>query len=202
MSGSRERAVARSRPAGPQVDGSAGFGLALRVPAFAAVTTALGVAGHVLAGGQVPSVGVLCLILAVITALWRPFTRGETSPAVLWAGVAVTQVGIHLALMPGHEVHDLAMADAGAASIPAVPSVWMWPAHALACVLVAGWLQQGESVAWQAFRRILPALPGPVAAPQGWAPARTPRGDAPGWVATLRLLGVLGDRRRGPPLPA
>lgn len=228
-------------------DGVAALALALRVPAFTAVTLGLGVGAHLLAGGAPPTSGGLVVVGTFVAMGWWAVARGEQSLArltvTLWAmqavlhvvtagggcrastasvpgtllgqpltpgglGATATDLG---AALPGHGaghaggaaqvvVSCAGMSHAGMSHAgTGMPSAWMWVMHAVAGLLVAVWLRRGEAVLWRAVRRLLPSLP--VVASSPLVCRRTVRVAAAVAGMHVALLVLLGDPRRGPPLP-
>lgn len=188
----------------PAIPDAAGAGLALRVPAFAAVTVALGIAGHVAAGGALPDLGPIVLLLIAVAVGWRVVARTEQSLPRLLTGVLAVQGGVHLVLADAHDHHAAAMPDMAGAhatglAADAVPGIAMWAGHALAAVGVAWWLRRGEAATWRAVRRVLPRLlVWAVPAVRG-VPARVRPASSPGAVRAVRLRPFVAEPRRGPP---
>lgn len=170
------------------------------MPAFSAVTVALGVAAHLTAGGMAPDGAQLILMLLVVALTWRSLARTEQSLLRLTAGVAGVQVAIHLMLGEGSMTGQVsAHVHRSAGPAPGLPSAVMLACHIAAGLLVAVWLRRGEATAWSAIRAVAPlircAAPGALCAQ---VPARAGH-QAPERLASL-VLARLGDRYRGPPL--
>lgn len=169
-----------------------------RACVVAASATVLGAAGHALAGGDVPPLGVLVAVLALIGPAWLLAGRERG-----WIPVAAAQLAGQQAVHAGLEATG-GMSSGMSGGL--VPHDLMLQLHVVAAVLVAGWLRRGEQRTWEVARRaaravtawLLRALavrPRPAVARP--APARTPALLAP---ATAVLRHTLG--RRGPPQAA
>lgn len=183
-------------------DPAAEYGRLLRVPVFAAVTVALGVTGHVLAGGSPPGPAMLALLVAAVGVCWRVVARREQSLPRMLVAVYAVQAGMHVALLsPQGPLTDGSMSMTPAASGPmSGNSVGMWAAHMLAGLAVAAWLRRGESLFWRLVRRVVPRLIFPRAGrtmPDVPAPP-LPQGRRVVCPVGARL--VLSDPLRGPPL--
>lgn len=130
--------------------------LRLRIPAFTAGSVGLGVVAHVAAGGNPPGVGMMLLMVAAVTLTFASLTRRERALPWIVVAVGFVQLGMHVALLGGHEHANPAAADNGPALVIA---------HAVAVVALAWWLRRGEAAAWRAavkvWRRLvrLPSTP-------------------------------------------
>jgi hypothetical protein len=116
----------------------------LRVPVFTAATVTLGIGAHLAAGGVAPSASLLGLITAVVTALCAATAGRELRLPALLGAVALTEAGIHVALLgQDHAAHGAARSGSAA----------MLLAHMAASVLLAWWLRRGEAAVWRAVQR-------------------------------------------------
>jgi hypothetical protein len=117
------------------------LGLGLRVPVFTAACVCLGVGAHLAAGGSPPDAAMVLLLVAFVALICASIERRERSLPSIVAGVGLVQLGVHVALLAGHQ-HE---ASAAAQNLPV-----MLMAHAGAVVALAWWLRRGEAAAWQA----------------------------------------------------
>jgi hypothetical protein len=178
---------------GAHAPDAAAVAAALRLPVFSTVTALLGVGAHVAGGGALPGPGTIAVLGCVVALAGRPFTGRERSYPRLLVGVAVVQIGMHVALLdPADRTH------AGHHAGSALSSFTTVLAHTAAVLLITWWLRRGEAATWRALRRVLPAwrVRPPVLAtvPTGrLLPARAPLP----FPAQLVVPGLPG--RRGPP---
>ncbi len=167
-----------------------------RASVAAASATALGAAGHALAGGDVPPLGVLVAALALLGPAWLLAGRERG-----WIPIAAAQLAGQQAVHAGLEATG-GMGMTGGL----VPHDLMLQLHVVAAVLVAGWLRRGERRTWEVARRAARAVaawlrrvlaPRPRPAVAVAATTGRPALFAP---ATAVLRHTLG--RRGPPRAA
>jgi hypothetical protein len=120
-----------------------------RVPVFTAACVVLGVAAHSAAGGSTPGAGVvLVMVVAVAMTSASLECREQGLPSIVLA-VALAQLGVHVALLAGH---DHAASRVGE-NRPA-----LFIAHAWPVVVLAWWLRRGEAAAWRATAQVWPHL--------------------------------------------
>lgn len=190
--GAGGRAAPGRRSGAPAADRS-GPGHRLRVPVFTAATVVLGVGAHVAAGGAAPAIGQLLLITAVVAAISSAVATRELRLPALVGAVALTEAGIHVALLgQAHAGHGVDRSG----------SSGMLLAHLAASLLLAWWLRRGEAAVWHMVVRAgrlvrLPSAPVRLRLPE-----------------MLRLVATAGTRRlrrlhvgpvhpvRGPPCVA
>ncbi|MGQ0572793.1 MAG: hypothetical protein ACT4RN_01170 [Pseudonocardia sp.] len=166
-----------------------------RAGASAVAATALGLAGHVAAGGEPTLTGAALAFLVVALPSWSlaGCERG-------WTTIAAVQIGAQ------QVVHPLLVASSAVAVPAALPHDLMFFLHVLGALLMAGWLRVGERRLWAAARRFAEHLArwrrGLFDAPPA-PPPRAPR-LRPVTVVAPVLTEPLRHtlRRRGPPLPA
>lgn len=187
----------------------AAVSMAIRAPAFAAVTMAVGVGGHLAAGGVVPGAGTLALLALLVALSWRVTARQEQSLARLVAAVEVAQLAVHhgLAGSSGHAAHLAQAAHLGHEHGPAAGSgvggLWMVTAHAIAGAAVAWWLRRGEVAAWHLLRLARRLVRSLVVRLAGLPPLLLPVPSRPEWpeaVCAREVLAVRSAPRRGPPI--
>ncbi len=115
--------------------------LRLRIPVFTATSVLLGVVAHIAGGGTPPGAAMVALMVAVVTLTSASLTRRErTLPSIVLA-LGLVQVGMHLALLVGHEHAASVNTDNGPAMVVS---------HACAVLALAWWLRRGETAAWSA----------------------------------------------------
>jgi hypothetical protein len=78
------------------------LGLALRVPSFVVITSALGLGAHAVAGGGPPSPGSAAMITVAVGIAGMLFALREQSLLKLLALVWAVQAWIHFVLLTGH----------------------------------------------------------------------------------------------------
>lgn len=190
--------------AGTDADALTSLEMSLRAPLFAAITTSVSTAGHLLGGGDLPSAETLTLLSMLVGISWRVLARREQSLTRLVIGVLAAETVIHAVLTGAtsdHTHHGAAMTGSllGLTVGCADPTVMM-VAHAVAAFLVGGWLRGVESATWRFARRLLPAMPlRPVACVPFVPAALRP---LPQWpeIVWHGLVGALvAHRHRGPP---
>ena len=163
--------------------------LRLRVPVFTAASVCLGMSAHIAAGGSLPGGAMVLLIVAAVAVTSASLECRERGLPAIVLAVALVQLGLHVALLAGHE-HATSVA---AGNRPA-----MLMAHAGAVVALACWLRRGEAAAWQAtvkvWRRLV-RLPSVLVSSKVCVPDRR----APCCAAPLRGAPRLVLPVRGPP---
>ncbi len=156
-----------------------------RAAAFGVVTLALATGAHVAAGGALPSMMVLALLVVPLMMAALVLTSRRCGPVLLLGSLTAAQVVLHESLMAltSHVPVDMFPAELGAhhgaqalVSGPASAhsasamggaavavaggwSVTMQVAHVLATLVTALLLARGEQALWQLAARLLPALP-------------------------------------------
>lgn len=177
--------ASRATPVPPRADAS--LGLALRVPAFVAVTTVLGVGGHVATDGAVPHPRLLLLAVVVVWLVALVVRGRELRAPGMVALLVATQAALHAVLALCHCGPGLLGAAVHRVLCPVPASPWaddpllvapvhhhatsaggylahLYPGHAmvvahLVAALVAGWwLSRGEAAVWRAARTVVPLL--------------------------------------------
>lgn len=192
-----------------------------RAAAFGVVTLALASGAHVAAGGAMPSMMVLAVLVVPLMMAALVLTSRRCGPVLLLGSLTAAQVVLHESLMAltSHVPVDMFPAELGAhhgaqalASGPthsasalegaAVTvaggwSVTMQVVHVLATLVTALLLARGEQALWELAARLLPALP---------SMSRLP-GSAPLQSAVLVSVPALrpsvvcgGPGLRGPPV--
>lgn len=167
----------------------------IRASVAAAAATALGLAGHLAAGGDPTVFGAVLGFLVVALPSWL-LTGRERG----WTVIAAVQ------LVAQQLVHPVLIAAAEAPEPAALPHDLMFFLHVFGALLMAAWLRLGERRLWTIAhrlaahlmrwsRRLLHALPGPAAPRLVARPGTDPR---PRLDRPLRHV----VSRRGPPLPA
>jgi hypothetical protein len=152
-----------------------------RAAAFAVVAVGTGAAGHVIAGGTAPWLGITVVAVGMATGAW-----GLAGREWQWSGIAALlfagQLLTHLSLqLPALFSVDPA-AHAGHAG-HWWPSPVMLLVHGLAAGATAGWLRWGERLVWTAASRTGAAAVAALAALRGLLN----RYPAPRCVALRRL---------------
>jgi len=159
----------------------------LRVPVFTAASLALGIVGHLWAGGGPPGPGALTLLVGVVGLISLRLADRERRLPELVLAVALVQAAVHVALLDRSE------------AAPMLHPAAMTLAHAVAAVALAWWLRRGEAAVWASAARLLRRLTGrfPVPPP---LPRAVPR-LAPNWHRPDPLTGPRPGVRtvRGPP---
>jgi len=115
--------------------------LRLRVPVFTAACVCLGVGAHIAAGGSIPDAAMVLLLVGAVALICASLERRERSLPSIVAGVGFVQLGIHVALLAGHQ-HE---ASAASQNLPV-----MLMAHGCGVVALAWWLRRGEAAVWRA----------------------------------------------------
>lgn len=167
----------------------------VRASVSAAAAAALGLTGHLAAGGEPTVAGAGLAFLAVLLPSWLLAGRERG-----WTVIAGVQVSAQQVL------HPILVAASGAPAPTALPHDLMFHLHVLGAVAMAVWLRLGERRLWAAARRLAAHLarwsrlllgaPQPRAASM---PVPRPRTAIPlRFAAPLRHVLT----RRGPPLPA
>lgn len=166
-----------------------------RAGASAAAAVALGLAGHLLAGGAPTLSGSVLAFLAVLVPSWM-LARRERG----WTVIAGVQVGAQ------QVIHPLLVAASGMPEPGALPHDLMFFLHVAGALVMAMWLRLGERRMWATARRFAAHLAlwasrlvrGPLPADE---PASRPRPvthvPLPSPVPLCHAVS-----RRGPPLPA
>jgi hypothetical protein len=165
-----------------------------RAGVSAAAAVALGLAGHVLAGGAPTVSGVGLAFLAVLVPSWLLAGRERSWTAIAGVQIAAQQV-----------VHPLLVLTSAMPASDAVPHDLMFFLHVLGACVMAVWLRLGERRLWAAARRLAARLVRWISRLLGvpLAPA-TPASSGPvGYVPPAAPVVLRHSlRRRGPPLPA
>lgn len=156
-----------------------------RAAAFGVVTLALASGAHVAAGGALPSMMVLALLVVPLMMAALVLTSRRCGPVLLLGSLAAAQVLVHESLMAltSHVSVDMFPAELGAhhgaqalvsgqvsahsASAmggQAIAGAGGWPvttqvAHLLATLATALLLARGEQALWRLAARLLPTLP-------------------------------------------
>jgi hypothetical protein len=123
--------------------------LRLRVPVFTAACVCLGVGAHIAAGGSLPSAAMVLLMVAAVAVTCASLQCRERGLPSIVLAVGLVQLGVHVALLAGHEHATSAAAE----NRPA-----MLMAHACAVLALAWWLRRGEAAAWRATVKVWPRL--------------------------------------------
>jgi hypothetical protein len=161
--------------------------LRLRVPVFTAACVCLGVSAHIAAGGSLPSAAMVLLMVAAVAVTSASLQCRERGLPSIVLAVGLVQLGMHAALLAGHEHATSAAAENRPAMLMA--------AQACAVVALAWWLRRGEAAAWRAtvkvWRRLfrLPSVlvSSKVSVPDRRAPwSSAPLRGAPGLVLPVR----------------
>lgn len=157
-----------------------------RAAAFAVATLALASGAHVSAGGAMPSMMVLALLVVPLMMAALVLTSRRCGPVLLLGSLTAAQVLVHETLMAltshvpvdmfpaelgaHHGAQALVSGQSSAHSASAMGgaavsggggwSVTMQVAHVLATLVTALLLARGEQALWQLASRLLPTLPG------------------------------------------
>lgn len=167
-----------------------GVGAGVRAGALALLSALLTAAGHAAAGGALPDLALLVVLLPLLCGALVTVADRATGVVGLLGVLAAGQFLLHHLLELLHPAHTAAPALLGPAG--------MWVMHGAATLVVAGAVRHAET-AVDAVRAawVLPRRPAPL-------PARRPLAvPVPAAPATgLRLAGALAAARlrRGPPL--
>lgn len=166
----------------------------VRAGVSAVAATALGLAGHLAAGGGLTLTGTALAFVAVLVPSWLLAGRERGWTVIAGVQIAAQQV-----------IHPLLVSTSGAAPAVALPHDLMFFLHVLGALAMAMWLRLGERRLWVAARRLAAHLarwsarlieaprPRPHAVAVRFRAFTPPPLDAP-------LRHVLS--RRGPPVPA
>jgi hypothetical protein len=174
-----------------------GAARALRACVVAGACTAVSVSGHQWGGGGAPGPGGSAAVAGVAFALALAGSGRRWTFGRLLVVLGAAQAGCHALF---------ASAAGGPASAPVsgVPSVLMVAGHALAAVLLAGFLGYGETVLWRVVElsaalaaRVRRRLGPPLAAPG--SPRRVALPAPPARGGGISTVLVTGSPRRGPP---
>lgn len=164
-----------------------------RAGASAAAAVALGLTGHLVAGGEPTLTGTGLAFLAVLVPSW--LLAGRERGWTLIAGVQVAAQQV---------IHPLLVLASSTPESDALPHDLMFFLHVLGAFAMAVWLRFGERRTWAAARRLarrlmlwIVRLLGRPKAPTG-AVAPCPVAYVPLAVPVLLRHAV---SRRGPPLP-
>jgi hypothetical protein len=161
----------------------------VRSVAFAASAVSLSLGAHATAGGDVPDVPLLLLLVALVDAASSTFARRPRGPIATAVALLAAQVLLHGAFMfaaPAHAAH----ADH-------FPSLSMVVAHGIAAFVLAALLSHGERLITHVARVLLPVA---LLRPFRPLPATWLVVAVPSEVPPLRLAATLHDlSRRGPP---
>jgi hypothetical protein len=161
----------------------------VRSVAFSVSAVGLSLGAHVTAGGEIPVVPLLLLLVALVDAASSTFARRPRGPLATAAALLSAQVVLHGAFAltaPCHAGHFF--------HIPSLPMV---VGHGLAALVLAVLLSHGERLISHVARVLLP-----VALLRPFRPLPVTRlvVRVPSDVPTLRLAATLHDlSRRGPP---
>jgi hypothetical protein len=165
----------------------------------------LGIGGHLLAGGPVPAAPAVLLLVVMAAAACTLASDRQWSFLRLLVALGGVQLVVHgaMGLQMGPRMDGQASAQLVATGGPswqaAGPSGWvMVGAHALAAVVTAWLLRQGEALLWRLVERLRPR---PL-----WPTVSTPldltraAAASPAYFAARRLHPLTGSlARRGPP---
>jgi len=156
-----------------------------RAASFGAATLALAAGAHVAAGGALPSMTFLAILLVPVSVAAVALTGRRCGPLLLLGSMTTAQVLLHQTLMaltgqaPGGMAGQMSAASASAMVSPSAmgghamvqPEGWsvtMTAAHVAATAVTALLLARGEQALWQLVSRLLPSLPSqPVVVPHG-----------------------------------
>lgn len=174
----------------------------------ASVCALLTYGGHRAAGGALPDLGLLVVLALLLAGFLITLADRRRGPLAILVLVGGSQLALHglLQLLGGSHEHT---ATAGSPGLPGLPgllaapalmSVLMFGAHALATVITAAVLAGAEAAVFTVAHALARVLPLALSMP------RTPEPPGRPGVVTgpldARLRGVLGRRlhlRRGPP---
>ena len=163
----------------------------LRAGGFAVLAGQISLAGHVVAGGQLPDLPLLIAMTALVAGCALGLARQQRGFWPLLITMSITQLVFHLTLTLNDSRHGMLDADPH--------PMRMLVFHAVAAVLAAGLLAFGEHLLFRLLgwlSRLIPRRPaGPMAA------------TGTLWTAILQVTRVLLARaeagtplsRRGPP---
>lgn len=162
----------------------------VRSAAFAVSAVGLALGAHVTAGGVVPALPLVLLLVVLIEGIAATFARQRRSPAVIAIGLVGAQAFLHSAftlVTPSGHAH------------PVLPSGSMMLAHGVATLLLAGLLHRGEELLERLTHLLLPLV---VLLPYRPLPATRMRLRAPRMTVVCDRTALLHDlTRRGPPAP-
>jgi hypothetical protein len=161
----------------------------VRSGAFAVSAVSLSLGAHVTAGGDVPVIPLLLLLVALVDASSSTFARRPRGPIATAVALLAAQVVLHGAFMfaaPAHAAH--------AGHLHSLP---MLVAHGIAAFVLAVLLSHGERLITHVARVLLPVA---LLRPFRPLPATRLVVAVPSDVPPLRLAATLHDlSRRGPP---
>jgi len=197
---------------------------ALRSAMVALTVLALAAGAHTLAGGQLPSPGILLALLALTALVSTTATRLKLNFPAMAGLLGAGQLVLHKAFTafsapapaaasdpagtaPPHHLGPLPLPVGGdgqlAASVldsqPAMLSLLMLAGHALATLLCAVLLARGEEALWSLAAWLRPLLGLPVAVAPGAAATPPAVTGWPADSAPLPWRNLRRDCRRGPP---
>ena len=179
-----------------------------RAATFGVAVLTIAAGAHVSAGGALPSVTVLALLVVPVTVAALAVTSRRCGLALLLGSMGAAQVILHQTLMalttqvPSDMASQMSAHPAAAMGGQAMAqadgrSVTMTAAHVLATVVTAFLLARGEQALWQLVSRMLPALPSePIVLGHGCP--QTPALVSVPALAPSLVSGGLG--LRGPPV--
>lgn len=181
-----------------------------RAAVFAAVCTALALAGHLTASGATVTpwtVGAGCVAM---TALALLLAGHERSLPTILGGLFGGQFILHVLFVAGQaSAPGAAHPGHGGQSVSAVPAdhggAWMTAAHYTAALVAAWWLRRGERAVWRLAREVTALALAPARALLATAPV-LPRGLVhvpPAGSTVARPVGRMlrhAVSRRGPPV--
>jgi len=178
------------------VDGGWGPVRALRLAGFAVAVTVLSLGAHLAGGGGAPSAAHLAVTASVAGMTGLALTRRRRGFVEILVVLTVSQVGVHLLLVPAAAGHEHPMHPVGTA---------MLLGHAAAVLLSAGLLARGERGLQALVPLLRAALAGlrsvlvvaAPAVPMDGRPRRT--GGSPPLFAPRLAPMASGLVRRGPP---
>jgi hypothetical protein len=167
----------------------------VRSTAFAVSAVGLTLGAHATAGGELPAVPLLLLLIALVEAASSTFARRPRGPIPTASALLSTQVVLHGAFAlaaPPHAGHS--------SHVSHLPSVSMVVAHGIAALVLAFLLSHGERLIKRVGRLLLPVA---LLRPFRPRPASRLVVVVPRDVPPLRLAASLHDiSRRGPPNPS
>jgi hypothetical protein len=161
----------------------------VRSAAFAFSAVGLSLGAHVTAGGEVPIVPHLLLLVALVEAASARFACRPRGPVATAVALLAAQAVLHAAFMLAAPTH--------VAHVDHLPSPPMLAAHGITATVLAVVLAHGERLITRVARALVPVAllrpfqPLPVSRPVTATAIDVPR---------LRLAATLHDlSRRGPP---
>jgi hypothetical protein len=161
----------------------------VRSAAFAVSAVGLSLGAHVTAGGEIPVVPLLLLLVAHVDAASSAFARRPRGPIATAVALLTAQVVLHGAFMVAAPAH--------AAHTHDIHSPRMLVAHGIAASVLAVLLSRGEQLIANVARVLLPVA---LLRPFRPLPASRLVVAVPSDVPPMRLAATLHDlSRRGPP---